>query len=90
MQIRYLNCVARNYIQLWYSLISLERKLRSPKWPRKIICLISDLSAQQVFRGPYLLAPWTELGFPYVQIEALNLAHNFGSQHFALDAVSVL
>jgi hypothetical protein len=58
--------------------------LRSPKWPRKIICLISGLSAQHVFRGPYLLAPWTELGFPYVQIKALNMVHNFGSQHFSI------
>jgi hypothetical protein len=25
-----------------------------------------------------------ELGFAYVQIEALNMIHNFGSQHFAI------
>jgi hypothetical protein len=42
------------------------------------------LSAQQVFRGPYLLAPWSELGFPYVQTKALNKVQNFGSQHFSI------
>ena len=84
MQIRCLNCVARNYLQLWYSLISLEMKIRSPKRPWKIICLISDLSAQLAFREPYLLAPLSKLGFPYVQIEALDKAHNFGIQTFSI------
>jgi hypothetical protein len=55
-----------------------------PKQPWKIVCLISDLSAQLAFRGPYLLAPWPELGLPYVQIEAIVKAHNFGSQTFAI------
>lgn len=84
MQIRCPDCVARNYLKLLYSSLSLETKIRSPKQPRKIICLTSDLSAQQAFRGPYLLAPWSELGFPYVQIEALNKDHNFGIQCFAI------
>jgi hypothetical protein len=51
MQIRCLGCVPRNYIQLWYTLVSLKTKIRSPKQPWKIICLISDLSAQLAFRG---------------------------------------
>jgi hypothetical protein len=55
-----------------------------PKQSRKIICLISDLSAQLAFRGSYLLAPWPELGLPYVQIEAIVEAHNFDSQTFAV------
>jgi hypothetical protein len=65
-------------------LLSLETKIRSPKLPRKIICLISDLSAQHVFREPYLLAPWPELGLPHVQIEAIVEAHNFCIQTFAI------
>jgi hypothetical protein len=44
--------------------------------------MILDLSVQQVFPRPYLLAPWSELDFPYVQIEALNKVHNFGTQCF--------
>jgi hypothetical protein len=31
MQIRCLGCVPRNYIQLWYTLVSLKTKIRSPK-----------------------------------------------------------
>jgi hypothetical protein len=66
-------------------IFSLEMKIRSPNWPCKIICLISDLSAQLAFRGPYLLlAHWTELGLPHVQIEGIVEAHNFGSQTFAI------
>jgi hypothetical protein len=42
------------------------------------------LTAQQAFRGPYLLAPLSELGFPHVQIEGIVEAHNFGSQTFAI------
>jgi hypothetical protein len=84
MQIRCLNCVEKIYLQLWYALVFLETNMRSPKWPRKIIYLISDLSAKQAFRGPCILAPWSELDFPYVQIEALNMAHNFGSQHLTI------
>jgi hypothetical protein len=76
MQIWCLNCVEQNYIQLWYSMISLEMKI-IPKMTSSDN-LISNFSMQQVFWGPYLLAPWSELGFPYVQIEALNKAHNFG------------
>jgi hypothetical protein len=34
--------------------------------------------------GSYLLAPWDELGLPYVQIKAIVEAHNFGSQTFAI------
>jgi hypothetical protein len=55
-----------------------------PKWSRKIICLIPDLSAQQVFRGRYLLAPWSELGLPHVQIESIIEAHKFGIQSFSI------
>jgi hypothetical protein len=55
-----------------------------PKQPWKIICLISDLSAQLAFRGTYLLAPWPELGLPHVQIEGIIEAHNFGSQTFVI------
>jgi hypothetical protein len=46
--------------------------------------LISDFCAQLAFRGPYLLAPWPELGLPYVQIQAIVEAHIFGSQTFAI------
>jgi hypothetical protein len=42
------------------------------------------LSAQQVFRGPYLLAPCPELGLPHVQIEAIIETHNFCIQSFAI------
>jgi hypothetical protein len=51
MQIWCPGCVPTNYIQLWYTLVSLKTKIRSPKQPWKIICLISDLSAQLAFRG---------------------------------------
>jgi hypothetical protein len=57
MQIRYPGCMARNCLQLWYSLFSLETKIRSPNQPWKIICSDFRLTAQQGFRGPYLLAP---------------------------------
>jgi hypothetical protein len=55
-----------------------------PKQPRKIICLISDLFAQQIFWGLYLLAPWHELGLSHVQIKAIVEAHNFGIQTFTI------
>jgi hypothetical protein len=55
-----------------------------PKRPRKIICLVSDLSAQQVFWRPYLLTPWHKLGLPHVQNEAIVETHNFGIQTFAI------
>jgi hypothetical protein len=42
------------------------------------------LSPQQVFQGPYLLAPLSELSFPYVQIKAPNKVHNFSSQYFSI------
>jgi hypothetical protein len=38
MQIRYPGCVPRNYLQLWYSFLSLEMKIRSLNRPWKIIC----------------------------------------------------
>jgi hypothetical protein len=57
---------------------------KSPKQPRKIICLISDMSAQLAFRGLYLLAPWPKLGLPHVQIEGIVESHNFGSQTFSI------
>jgi hypothetical protein len=65
-------------------ILFLETKIRSLKQPLKIICLISELSAQLAFRGPYLLALWPELGLPHVQIEGIVEAHNFGSQTFAI------
>jgi hypothetical protein len=75
-------CVPRNYLQLWYSFVSLETMIRSPKHTRKTICLISDLSAQLAFWVPYLLPPWPELGLPHVQIEGIIETHNFGNQTF--------
>jgi hypothetical protein len=42
------------------------------------------LSALLAFQGPYLLAPWSELGLPYLQIESIVEAHNFGNQTFAI------
>jgi hypothetical protein len=58
--------------------------LGNEKQSWKIICLISDLSTQQVFRGPYLIAPWPELGLPYLQNKAIVETHNFGIQTFAI------
>jgi hypothetical protein len=84
MHIQCLDYMLRNYLQLWYSLLSLKTKTISPKQSRKIMCLTSDLSTQLAFRGPYLLAPWPELGLPHVQIEGIVEAHNFGSQTFAI------
>jgi hypothetical protein len=57
-------------------------KIRSPNRPWKIICSDFWLTARQGFRGPYLLAPLSELGLP--QIEGIVKAHNFGSQTFAI------
>jgi hypothetical protein len=59
-------------------------KIRSPNRPWKIICFDFGLTAQQGFRGPYLLAPLSELGLPHVQIEGIMKAHNFGTQTFAI------
>jgi hypothetical protein len=84
MQISCSDCVPQNYLQLWYSLVSLETKIRSPKQPQMLICLISNLSAQMAFRGPNLLAFWPKLGLPHVQIKGIVEAHNFGSQNFAI------
>jgi hypothetical protein len=84
MQIRCPGCVPRNYLQLWYSLLYLETKIRSPNWPWKIICSDFGLTAQQGFRGPYLLAPLSELGLQHVQIEGIVEAHIFDSQTFAI------
>jgi hypothetical protein len=63
MQIRCPGCVPRNYIQLWYSFISLETKRRSPNRSWKIICSDFRLTAQQGFRGPYFLAPYPNWAF---------------------------
>jgi hypothetical protein len=84
MQIQCPGYVLRNYLQLWYSFVSLETKIRSPNRPWKIICSDFGLTAQQGFRGPYLVAPLSELGLPHVQIEGIVEAHNFGSQTFAI------
>jgi hypothetical protein len=84
MQIWCPGCMTRNFLQLWYSLISLETKIRSPNRPWKIIYSDFGLTAQQGFRGSYLLAPWLELGLPYVQFEGIVETHNVGSQTFAI------
>jgi hypothetical protein len=76
--------MARNFLQLWYSLLSLETKIRSPNRPWKIIYSDFGLTAQQRFRGSYLLAPWPELGLPHVRIKGIVEAHNFGSKTFAI------
>jgi hypothetical protein len=84
MQIWCPGCVPRNYLQLLYSFLSLKTKIRSPNRPWKIICSNFGLTAQQWFRGLYLLAPLSELGLPHVQIEGIVEAHSFGSQTFAI------
>jgi hypothetical protein len=84
MQIRCPGCVPRNYLQLLYSFISLKTKIRSPNRPWKIICSDFGLTAQQGFRGLYLLAPLSELDLPHIQIEGIVEPHNFGSQTFAI------
>jgi hypothetical protein len=77
-------CMTRNCLKLWYSFLSLEMNIRSPNRLWKIICSDFGLTAQQGFRGPYPLAPFSELGLPHVQIEGIVDAHNFGSQTFAI------
>jgi hypothetical protein len=84
MKIRCPGCMARNFLQLWYSFLSLKTKIRSPNRPWKIIYCDFGLTAQQGFQGPYLLAPLSELGLPHVQIEGIVGAHNFGSQNFVI------
>jgi hypothetical protein len=59
-------------------------KIRSPNRPWKIICSDFGLTAQQGFRGPYLLTQLSEMGLPHVQIEGIVEAHNFRSQTFAI------
>jgi hypothetical protein len=76
--------VPQNYILHWYLLVSFKTKIRSPNRPWKIICSDFRLSPQQGFRGPYLLAPLSELSLPHVQIEGIVEARNFGSQTFAI------
>jgi hypothetical protein len=76
--------VPRNYLELWYSLLFLKTKIRSPNRPWKIICSDFGLTAQQGFRRLYLLAPLSELGLLHVQIEGIVEAHNFSSQTFAI------
>jgi hypothetical protein len=58
-----------------------------PKQPRKIICLISDLSVQLPFRGPYLLAPWPELGLPHVQSKVSSRPTTLIVKLFPLEVV---
>jgi hypothetical protein len=84
MQIRCPGCVPRNYLQLWYSFLSSETKIRSRNRPWKIICSDFGLTAQQGFRGPSLLALLSVLGLPHVQIEGIVESHNFGSQTFVI------
>jgi hypothetical protein len=76
--------MTRNFLQFWYSLLSLEMKIRSPNRPWKIICSDFRLTAQQGFRGSYILASWLELGLPHIQIEGIVEPHNFGSQTFEI------
>jgi hypothetical protein len=82
MQIRCPGRMERNFLQLWYLLLSLETTIRSPNRPWKIICSAFRLTDQQRFQRPYLLASLSELGLPLVQIEGIIEAHNFGSQTF--------
>jgi hypothetical protein len=82
MQIRCPGYVPRNYLQLWYSFLSLETNIKSLNRPWKIICSDFRLTAQQGFRRPYILAPLSGLGLPHVQIEGIVETHNFGSQTF--------
>jgi hypothetical protein len=84
MQIQCPGCVPRNYLQLWYSFLFLETKIRSPNRSWKIICSDFGLTAQQEFRGPYLIAPLSELGLPHVPIEGIVEDHNFGGQTFVI------
>jgi hypothetical protein len=84
MQLLCPGCMTRNFLQLWYSLLSLETKVRSPNRPWKIIYSDFRLTAQQGFRGSYLLAPWLELDLPHVQFEGIVETHNVGSQAFAI------
>jgi hypothetical protein len=84
MQIWCPGCMTRNFLQLWYSFVSLETRIRCPNRPWNIICSDSGLTAQQGFRRSYLLAPLSELGLPHIQIEGIVDAHNFGSQTFAI------
>jgi hypothetical protein len=84
MQIWCPGCVPQNNLQLCYSLLFLETKIRSQNLPWKIICSNFGLTAQQGFRGRYLLALLSELGRTHVQIEGIVKAHNFGSQTFAV------
>jgi hypothetical protein len=84
MQIRCPGCVPRNYLQLWYSFLSLKTKIRSPNRPWKIICSDFRLTGQQGFRGLYLLTPLSESGLQHVQLEGIVEGHNFGSKTFAI------
>jgi hypothetical protein len=84
MQIWCPGCVRWNFLKLWYSFIVLETKIRSTNRPWKIIYSDFGLTAQQGFRGPYLLALLSELGLPHVQIDGMVEAHNFSSQTFAI------
>jgi hypothetical protein len=84
MQTRCPDCVTQNYLQLWYSFLSLEMKITSPNSFWKIMCSDFGLTAQQGFRGPYLLAPLSKLGLPHVQIEGIVEEHNFDGQTFII------
>jgi hypothetical protein len=84
MQIWCPGYMARNFLHFWYSFLYSEMKIRSPNRPWKIICSDFTLTAQQGFRGPFLLAPLSELGLRHVQIEGIVEAHNFDSQTFAI------
>jgi hypothetical protein len=90
MQIRCADCVPRNYLQLWYSFLSLKTNIRSPNRPWKIICSDFGLTAQQGFWGLYLIAHLSEMGLSHVQIKGIVETHNFGSQTFAIkDSLSL-
>jgi hypothetical protein len=51
MQIRCPGCMARNFLPLWYSFLSLEMKIRSPNRPWKIICSDFRLTRSRDFEG---------------------------------------
>jgi hypothetical protein len=77
MQIRCPGCVPRNYLNLWYSMLSLETASKDNLSDFGLVCAAGISRAI----SPSFL---TRLGLPYVQIEAIVEAHNFGSQTFAI------
>jgi hypothetical protein len=65
----------------------LENEYKIPKQPRRIIYLISDFSAQLAFRGPYLLAPWSELTFHMSKLKISSRPTNLVVKLLPLEGV---